>query len=64
MQYWLLIKSGCSFPDFEDECEANSIDEAANTFLMKNRTALREFDKEMILPHICEEPEAIPTSMI
>lgn len=61
MRYWLLIKSHCDYPDFEDECEANSIDEAADIFL-KN-AGLEDFDKEMILACICEEPEKVPTDL-
>lgn len=61
--YSLYIKSGCSLPDYEDSCKAESKDEAADRFLERSPVTLREFDKDMLMEHICEEPEAVKTDM-
>ncbi len=61
MKYWLYIKSHCDYPDYDDKCEADSKEEAAEIFL--ECRSLVGFDKEMLLPHICEEPEPVKTDM-
>lgn len=63
MKYWLLIKSGCDYPDLEDECEANSKDEAIEVFKDRHFLNLSEFDDEFIADCICEEPKTVKTDL-
>lgn len=60
-RFWLLIKSGCDYPDFEDTCEAVSLTEAILKFKNNNKRALWQFSAGELKPHICEEPQAAKT---
>jgi hypothetical protein len=62
MKWWLYIKSHCDYPDIEDECEADSKEEAAKKFLTPS-FIYQGWDEEMLLPHICEAPEAVKTDL-
>lgn len=57
MRYVLYLKSGCSIPDLEDECEAHSFAEAQSTFRARNPRALREVDDETLLKNVFKEPK-------
>lgn len=50
--FGLLIKSHCSFPDFEAECEAESKINAARLFKKQYKTSLREYTWQDLLPFI------------
>lgn len=63
MKFWLLLKSGCSVPDFEAECEADNKEESAKKFKEENPNSLREFRAEDLLEHICKTPEPTLTKM-
>ena len=63
MKYILYIKSGCSIPDFEDECEAHSFAEALSTFHKRNPRALREVDDETLLKNVFKEPKPTEIDM-
>jgi hypothetical protein len=53
-KYELLIKSHCAFPDYQDECEAYSLNNAAKVFMERNKMNLWGWEKEMLLSYICE----------
>ena len=48
----LFIKSHCSIPDFEDECEAPSFIDAAQLFKEVNKNALKEYSWQDLMPFI------------
>jgi len=50
MTYEIELKSHCEAPDFYDECEAESLDEATDKFMKR----LPDFDRKFIKSQIRE----------
>jgi hypothetical protein len=63
MKYILYIKISGDYPDFEDECEAHSFNEALSIFRKRNPRALREIDDETLAQNVYKEPKAKETDM-
>lgn len=53
MIYYVTIKSHCEAPDYEDECVAETKEEAISIFLKR----LHSWDEGMLRPYVASEKE-------
>ncbi len=52
--YGIYIKSHSEAPDYENECEAESKEEAAQIFARQLSNEIEAWDYEMVLPYVVE----------